>query len=329
MNVYTAALFISLLGSSADAFGGLSFAHPRASRWTYAAQPLTTRLASNGGPFPGSRGDESADGYSSGFYQGPPKASAAAPVAATPVAAASVAAAPIASTPAAATPAAAKSAGDDRRGASPFLQKLLAKKAAARAARRSPVVAAPAVAGPNVITTLNSPKAFTEMLESNPAKIVVVKFYSHVCQACKTMAPRFTQVAQTTVAQQKTGMNAKTGEPSNSALEFVFCELEFVANRELCKSLGMGSTKLPRVHFYYGSHGKVEDFVCGPQKVRMLKQKVEAYASEGIGAFSGQPAPVFVDYSTTGISMTSAPAQRQSAAGYSSGFYTGPSEASV
>ena len=46
----------------------------------------------------------------------------------------------------------------------------------------------------------------------------------------------------------------------------MFSEIEFMANRDLCKSLGI--KRLPAVHFYYGSHGKVEDFVCGPKKVK-------------------------------------------------------------
>merc|ERR1712196_701782 len=45
-----------------------------------------------------------------------------------------------------------------------------------------------------------------------------------------------------------------------------------------------------------------EDFVCGPKKVSILKEKMKAYGAEGMGAFTGDPMPVFADDFTTDIS---------------------------
>jgi len=123
-------------------------------------------------------------------------------------------------------------------------------------------------------------------------------FYAGFCKACKAMGPKFKQVAQTYVTEQESGVNAKTGELSQFPQEFVFSEIEFMANRELCKRLGI--KRLPAVHFYYGGHGKIKDFVCGPKKAHVLKEKLGAYASQGMGAHTGELAPVFIDDITNG-----------------------------
>jgi len=151
-----------------------------------------------------------------------------------------------------------------------------------------------------LITSLTGRDAFTGILAEHPDKIVVVKFYAGFCKACKAMSPKFKQVAQQYATEQEMGVDAKSGEPSTRAQDFVFSEIEFMANRELCKSLGI--KRLPAVHFYYGSHGKVEDFVCGPKKVSTLKDKLSAYHTYGMKAHTGETAPVFADDVTTDIS---------------------------
>ena len=56
--------------------------------------------------------------------------------------------------------------------------------------------------------------------------------------------------------------------------EVRMAEMEYGANRELCKSLGI--KKLPSVHFY--SRGKLVDgFPCAPNKIGMLLNRLEDY----------------------------------------------------
>ena len=69
-----------------------------------------------------------------------------------------------------------------------------------------------------------------------------------------------------------------------------------MANRDLCKSLGI--RRLPCVHFYYGPEGKIEDFVCGPKKVHVLKEKLAAYSKNGLDAMGTAMTPVFDDITT-------------------------------
>ena len=58
--------------------------------------------------------------------------------------------------------------------------------------------------------------------------------------------------------------------------EIRMAEIEYGANRELCKSLGV--KKVPSVHFY--SQGKfIEGFPCGPKKIAMLLEKLTHYRS--------------------------------------------------
>ena len=99
-----------------------------------------------------------------------------------------------------------------------------------------------------LVEPLHSNEAFLETLSQHRTEVVVVKFYAGFCKACKTMAPKFRQLA--TQYEQK---------------GFHFAEIEFMANKDLCRTLGI--KKLPCVHFYAGEHGKIEDFVCGPKRV--------------------------------------------------------------
>jgi thioredoxin-like negative regulator of GroEL len=61
--------------------------------------------------------------------------------------------------------------------------------------------------------------------------------------------------------------------------EIRLAEMEYGANRELCKRLGV--KKLPSIHFY--SEGKkVDGFPCGPRKLPMLLEKLTEYRYMGL-----------------------------------------------
>jgi hypothetical protein len=58
--------------------------------------------------------------------------------------------------------------------------------------------------------------------------------------------------------------------------EIRMAEIEYGANQELCRSLGV--KKLPSVHFY--SEGMLVDgFPCGPNKIGMLLEKLMHFKS--------------------------------------------------
>jgi len=95
------------------------------------------------------------------------------------------------------------------------------------------------------------------LLEANPEKILIVKFFAPWCRACKGLAPKFLQV--------KNDERYKT-------LPLMFADLNIVDNREYVKALGV--IALPNVQIYAGSDGLVENFPCGPSKVPILKKKI-------------------------------------------------------
>lgn len=87
-------------------------------------------------------------------------------------------------------------------------------------------------------------------------RLIVIKFYAKWCRTCKAMGKQFAQLA----------------------LQFPearFFEMDYDANRDLCRSLGISI--LPYVEMYRGADGKLEGFSCGPSKMRMLKNKLETY----------------------------------------------------
>ena len=49
-----------------------------------------------------------------------------------------------------------------------------------------------------------------------------------------------------------------------------FAEVEFSANAELCRTLGV--KKLPNVHLYKGDVGRITGFPCGPSKFPLLEE---------------------------------------------------------
>lgn len=68
----------------------------------------------------------------------------------------------------------------------------------------------------------------------------------------------------------------------NSLKCFLLLQIECLQNRNLMKELGV--KRMPSVHFYAGELGKVEDLLCGPKKIPILKETLTRYAMYGVGA---------------------------------------------
>ena len=93
------------------------------------------------------------------------------------------------------------------------------------------------------------------MSKSAGDKVVAIKFYAGWCRACKTIAPRFERLAK------------EFGE------EAAFYEIEFSANKDLCRRLDI--KKLPCVQFFRGAEGHVATVMCGPSKFPDVRLKLE------------------------------------------------------
>ena len=87
-------------------------------------------------------------------------------------------------------------------------------------------------------------------------RLVAVKFYASWCRACKSIAPRFERLAKEFAGD-----------------EVQFFEIEFAANKELCRRLNI--KKLPCVQYFRGSLGRVDTVMCGPSKFPDVRVKLE------------------------------------------------------
>ena len=158
-----------------------------------------------------------------------------------------------------------------------------------RSSLRSSVVTATKESLVTPITSMEQFLAEKKKADEVGSPIMVVKFYASWCRACKSIAPRFKKVAM---------------EYNDNIACY---EIEFVANQELCKELGI--KKLPCMHFCTlsarararagpwrstharardpprvrprpsdaGELGKVEDFVCGPSKFAQVHELLAPY----------------------------------------------------
>ena len=103
-------------------------------------------------------------------------------------------------------------------------------------------------------------------LETNPDKLVVVKFFAPWCKACKVLEPKFLSIVN---------------DPQYQDLPIVFSDLSVAGNKDYLKNLGV--LALPSIQFYAGKEGGlVESFPCGPSKVPILKQKLAQLVHERI-----------------------------------------------
>ena len=109
------------------------------------------------------------------------------------------------------------------------------------------------------------------LLEANPDKLVVCKFFAPWCRACKGLAPKFLQVT-------------KEFDGNN----IVWADLSIQHNKDFVKSLGV--LALPSIHFY-ASGELVENFPCGPSKVPILKRKLTEFIETRVDPVTKQIIP--------------------------------------
>lgn len=103
----------------------------------------------------------------------------------------------------------------------------------------------------------NSTPTNSAWLAANPDKLMVIKFYAPWCRACKTVGPKFVQIAK---------------DPKYADIPIIFGQLSVQHNKAYVKQLGI--LALPSIQIYAGSEGLIENFPCGPSKIPMLKRKL-------------------------------------------------------
>ena len=123
------------------------------------------------------------------------------------------------------------------------------------------------------ISTIDSLDDYLDFLRGDDAeehkKLCVIKFYASWCKSCAKFGAKYRQLAIEEGDQVDTsGRLLATGRVR-------FAEVEFGANKRMCKSFGI--KRLPYIHIYKGKAGKLEDFVCGPSKFNSLIDKVNEY----------------------------------------------------
>ena len=123
------------------------------------------------------------------------------------------------------------------------------------------------------ITSIDSLDDYLDFLRGDNAeehkKLTVIKFYASWCKSCAKFGAKYRQLALDEGDQVDTsGKLLATGRVR-------FAEVEFGANKRMCKSFGI--KRLPYIHIYKGKAGKLEDFVCGPKKFNLLIDKVNEY----------------------------------------------------
>lgn len=116
------------------------------------------------------------------------------------------------------------------------------------------------------IYQLQSERQYQLLLQSNPDKLVVVKFYASYCQACRALAPKFVAVKE---------------DEQMQGLPVIWAEYQSSRNsKDLFRQIAV--LTLPTVHFYDGSRGLIENFPCGPAKIPMLKKKLARFLNSRV-----------------------------------------------
>lgn len=123
------------------------------------------------------------------------------------------------------------------------------------------------------ITTIDSLDEYLDFLRGNDAeehnKLTVIKFYASWCKSCAKFGAKYRQLTL------EEGDQVDTDGRVLAAGRVRFAEVEFGANKHMCKSFGI--KRLPYVHIHKGKAGKLEGFACGPSKFQQLVDKVKEY----------------------------------------------------
>ena len=94
------------------------------------------------------------------------------------------------------------------------------------------------------------------------------RFHASWCKSCQKFGVQFRKLGLDVADVYEGGTLVKPGDVR-------LASIEFGANASLCRALGI--KKLPSVHIYKRSAGKISGFSCGPSKFPLLVEKVDSY----------------------------------------------------
>ena len=108
--------------------------------------------------------------------------------------------------------------------------------------------------------------AFLGVLNEHSDKLVVVDVYARWCGACRALYPKLCKIA---------------GEYP----DVVFVKINFDANKDLCKSLGV--KVLPYFKFYRGTEGCVAQFSASIAKIKILRAALNEHSAARCAVVEG------------------------------------------
>eukprot|EP00978_Attheya_sp_CCMP212_P004350 scaffold9496_cov40-Attheya_sp.AAC.2 len=126
------------------------------------------------------------------------------------------------------------------------------------------------------ITSVEEIKDFLEFLGEDD-RLCVVKFHASWCKSCQKFGIRYKKLAlQEGDKIDRHGALLQKGRVR-------FAQVEFTANADLCRTLGVH--KLPYIHIYSGSKGRVADFACGPKNFPLVIEKMNKFLDKEMSHF--------------------------------------------
>lgn len=120
------------------------------------------------------------------------------------------------------------------------------------------------------VTTISSMEEYLDFVgDTKDDRLCIVKFYANWCKSC----------AKFDIHYKKLALGKGDKVASDGTLDSLgrvrFAEVEFGQNAAMCKSFGI--KRLPYIHMYKGTAGKVADFSCGPKKFNILLGKIDEF----------------------------------------------------
>ncbi|KAI2502236.1 thioredoxin [Fragilaria crotonensis] len=130
------------------------------------------------------------------------------------------------------------------------------------------------------IEVIHNTKEYLDFIAQDD-RLCVVKFYASWCKSCQKFGVLYKRLATQCgdLYETTSSLSEKHHHDQSQLLKrgnVRFAEVEFGANAELCRSLGI--KKLPNVHIYKGTElGRITGFPCGPSKFGMLEDTLQRF----------------------------------------------------
>jgi len=118
---------------------------------------------------------------------------------------------------------------------------------------------------PAAITKVANIQDFLDFIAEDD-RLSIVKFHAAWCKSCQKFGLRYKKLAL------EEGDKVDCEGRSLERGRVRFAEVEFNSNIKLCRSLGI--KRLPHIHMYKGSQGRIEDFSCSPKNFHTVIDKL-------------------------------------------------------